>query len=63
MSRTIVSAEQLDFEKPGRRDYHVKLEHTTIWAHHLIPVTVIVGPQAKPGKGLVAIGSTHGDEL
>ncbi len=63
MNRTIVSAEQLDFEKPGRRDYHVKLEHTTIWAHHLIPVTVIVGPQAKPGKGLVAIGSTHGDEL
>ena len=63
MSRMIVSAEQLDFEKPGRRDYHVKLEHTTIWAHHLIPVTVIVGPTAKPGKGLVAIGSTHGDEI
>src|SRR5882672_4712251 len=63
MTRTIVSPEQLDFETPGRRDYHVKLEHTTIWAHHLIPITVIVGPNAKPGRGLVAIGSTHGDEL
>jgi N-alpha-acetyl-L-2,4-diaminobutyrate deacetylase len=63
MTRTIASAEQLDLDSPGRRDYHVKLEHTTLWAHHLIPVTVIVGKEAKPGKGLVAIGSTHGDEL
>jgi predicted deacylase len=63
MHRAIVSPEQLDFAAPGRRDYHVKIEHTTIWAHHLVPVTVIVGPNAKPGKGLVAIGSTHGDEI
>jgi N-alpha-acetyl-L-2,4-diaminobutyrate deacetylase len=63
MTRTIVNAEALDFETPGRRDYSVKLEHTSIWAHHLIPVTVIVGPAAKPGRGLAAIGSTHGDEL
>ena len=63
MDRAIVSPEQLDFAAPGRRDYHVKIEHTTIWAHHLVPVTVIVGPQAKQGKGLVAIGSTHGDEI
>lgn len=63
VDRRIVSAEQLDFTTPGRRDYHVKLEHTTLWAHHLIPVTVLVGPQAKPGRGLVAMASTHGDEL
>jgi N-alpha-acetyl-L-2,4-diaminobutyrate deacetylase len=63
MSRTIVSPEQLDFESPGRRDYHVKIEHTSIWGHHLIPVTVIVGPKTQPGQGLVAIGSTHGDEI
>lgn len=63
MSRLIVSLEEIDFESPGRRDYFVKVEHTTIWAHHLIPLTVIVGPGAKPGRGLVAIGSTHGDEM
>ncbi len=63
MSRAIASPEAMDFESPGRRDYFVKVEHTTIWAHHLIPVTVIVGPGAKPGRGLVAIGSTHGDEM
>jgi N-alpha-acetyl-L-2,4-diaminobutyrate deacetylase len=58
-----VSPEQLDFDAPGRRDYFVKLEHTTIWAQHLIPVTVIVGRDAKPGRGILAIGSTHGDEM
>jgi predicted deacylase len=63
MTRAIASAETIDFQSPGRRDYFVKLEHTTLWAHHLIPVTVIVGKDAKPGKGLVAIGSTHGDEM
>ena len=63
MSRAIVSPEALDFSSPGRRDYFVKLEHTTIWAHHLIPVTVIVGPKAEKGRGLLATGSTHGDEI
>ena len=63
MTRSIVSAEAVDFETAGRRDYFVKLEHTTLWAHHLIPVTVIVGRDARPGKGLVAIGSTHGNEM
>ncbi len=63
MTRLMVSAEAVDFDSPGRRDYFVKLEHTTLWAQHLIPVTVIVGRDAKPGKGLVAIGSTHGNEM
>ena len=63
MSRVIVNPEAIDFDAPGRRDYSVKLEHTSIWAHHLIPVTVLVGPAAQKGRGLLAIGSTHGDEL
>jgi predicted deacylase len=63
MNRMTVGPDALDFQTRGRRDYWVKLEHTTIWAHHLIPVTVIVGPEAKPGRGLLATGSTHGDEI
>jgi N-alpha-acetyl-L-2,4-diaminobutyrate deacetylase len=63
MSRLIVSPEEIDFSSPGRRDYHVKLEHTSIWGHHLIPLSVLVGPAAQPGKGLLATGSTHGDEI
>jgi N-alpha-acetyl-L-2,4-diaminobutyrate deacetylase len=63
MSRATVTPETLDLDSPGRRDYAVKLEHTTLWAHHLIPVTVLVGREAKPGRGLLAIGGTHGDEI
>jgi N-alpha-acetyl-L-2,4-diaminobutyrate deacetylase len=63
MSRAVVPPDALDLDTPGRRDYFVTLEHTTLWAHHLIPVTVIVGRDARPGRGLAAIGSTHGDEI
>ena len=62
MAREIVSPEQIDMESPGRRDYWVALGHTSIWGSHLIPLTVMVGPQAKPGEGLVAFGGNHGNE-
>jgi N-alpha-acetyl-L-2,4-diaminobutyrate deacetylase len=62
MTRQIVSPESLDLESPGRRDYWVALGHTSIWGSHLIPLTVLVGPQAKPGEGLVAFGGNHGNE-
>ena len=62
MTRRIVSPEQLDMQSPGRRDYWVALGHTSIWGSHLIPLTVIVGPQAKAGEGLVAFGGNHGNE-
>lgn len=61
--RPIVTPETLDLEKPGRRDVFVRLEHPSLWAHYLVPVTVIVGPDAKAGRGVLAIGSTHGDEI
>jgi predicted deacylase len=62
MGRIVVAPEELDFESRGRRDYYVGLEHPTLWGVYRIPVTVIVGPEAAPGRGVVAIGSTHGDE-
>lgn len=62
MPRAIVRPERLDLDSPGRRDYWVALEHDSIWGDHLIPLTVFVGPQAQPGKGLVAFGSNHGNE-
>jgi predicted deacylase len=62
MDRRIVSPAQLDLESQGRRDYLVALPHDGIWGDHLIPLTVFVGPEAEPGKGLVAFGSTHGNE-
>jgi len=61
-TRTIVPPSQLDLHAPGRRDYWVALEHDSIWGEHLIPLTVFVGPKAEEGRGLVAFGSTHGNE-
>ncbi len=62
MDRRIVRPHELDLESPGRRDYYVALEQDSIWGDHLIPLTVLVGPEAKPGQGLVAFGSNHGNE-
>jgi N-alpha-acetyl-L-2,4-diaminobutyrate deacetylase len=62
VSRTIVRPERLDLDSPGRRDYWVALEHDSIWGDHLLPLTVFVGPEAQPGRGLVAFGSNHGNE-
>ena len=62
MTREIATVDQLDLESPGRRDYWVSLTHTSVWGSHLIPLTAIVGSQAKPGEGLVAFGSCHGNE-
>ncbi len=33
-----------------------------MWGDHLIPLTVLVGPKARPGEGLVAFGANHGNE-
>lgn len=62
MARQIVTPEALDFEQPGRRDYLVALPQDSIWGDHLIPLTLFVGPDAEPGRGLVAFGATHGNE-
>ncbi len=62
MQRRIVRPAELDLDSPGRRDYHVALEHDSMWGDHLIPLTVLVGPDVEQGKGLVAFGSNHGNE-
>lgn len=62
MPRLIVRPEKLDLDSPGRRDYWVALEHDSIWGDHLIPLTVWVGPEAKPDQGLVSFGANHGNE-
>jgi predicted deacylase len=62
MPREIVAPADLDLDSPGRRDYWVALEHDTMWGAQLIPLTVWAGADARPGRGLVAFGSTHGNE-
>ncbi len=62
MTRVVARPEGLDFDTPGRRDYWVALEHDTMWGAQFVPLTVLVGPRAEVGRGLVAFGSTHGNE-
>lgn len=62
MPRITVSPDHVDLISAGRRDYHVKFRHPTLHREVLMPVTVMVGPDAQPGRGLLAIGGTHGDE-
>ncbi len=61
-SRTIVQSHKLDLDSPGRRDYWVAFAHDSLWGDHLMPLTVMVGPQMETGRGLVAFGSNHGNE-
>lgn len=63
MTRQVCRPDQLDLDSRGRRDYWVALEHDSIWSDHLLPLTVMVGPQAREGQGLVAFGSNHGNEF
>ncbi len=61
-TRVAVPPDHIDLETIGRRDYWVNLEHDGDWADWRIPLTVMVGDQARPGEGVVAFGSTHGNE-
>jgi predicted deacylase len=58
----VVAPDDLDLDSPGRRDYWVALEHDSMWGVHMVPLSVWVGPAAREGRGLVAFGSTHGNE-
>jgi N-alpha-acetyl-L-2,4-diaminobutyrate deacetylase len=62
MPRVLAPPADIDLHAPGRRDYWVTLEHDSMWGVHMLPLTVWVGPEARPGRGLVAFGSTHGNE-
>lgn len=61
-NRTIIAPGSLDLTSRGRRDYFVEFEHSTVWGHYLLPLTVFVGDKAEDGRGLVAFGGTHGNE-
>jgi hypothetical protein len=62
MSRATVTPTELDLVSEGRRNYWVELPPSSTTVPYLIPLTVYVGSQAEPGKGVVAFGATHGNE-
>jgi len=60
MLANITPVDQIDWESPGARMYSVPFTYDGTWGRLRLPVYVACGP--KPGKTIVAIGGTHGDE-
>lgn len=60
MIDNVTPVEKIDWDSPGKRIYHVPFTHDGSWKRSRLPVCVITGQ--KPGKTVVVIGGTHGDE-
>jgi len=60
MLANITPVDQIDWESPGARMYSVPFTYDGTWGRMRLPLYVACGP--KPGKTIVAIGGTHGDE-
>lgn len=50
----------IDWESPGARLYHVPFTYDATWGRMRLPLYVACG--SNPGKTVVAIGGTHGNE-
>jgi len=57
----ITPIEQLDWDSAGARLYHVPFTFDHTWGRVRVPVFVACAQ--TPGKTIVAIGGTHGDEF
>ncbi len=51
---------QLDWDSPGKRLYHVPFTQDGVWGRIRVPLCIVCAD--RPGKTVVAIGGTHGDE-
>jgi len=60
----IYDASKIDFEKPGKRHYHVAFHHDSSWGYSLVPLTVINGLKKSKQRstGVAIFGGTHGNE-
>ena len=56
----ITPIEQIDWDTPGARLYHIPFTFDHSWGRVRVPLYVACAN--KPGKTIVAIGGTHGDE-
>src|ERR1035437_7995267 len=56
----ITPVSHLDWDRPGKRLYHIPFTLDGAWGRVRVPLGVVCGP--RPGPTIVAIGGTHGDE-
>lgn len=60
MIADVTPIERLDWDSVGQRLYHVPFTLDGAWARLRVPLSITCAP--RPGKTIVAIGGTHGDE-
>jgi predicted deacylase len=60
MIADVTPIERLDWDSVGQRLYHVPFTLDGAWARLRVPLAITCAP--RPGKTIVAIGGTHGDE-
>src|SRR3954452_2492374 len=60
MIHDITPIDEIDWDSPGKRLYHVPFTLDGAWGRIRVPLCVVRGQ--RPGKTIVAIGGTHGDE-
>ncbi len=60
MIADITPIDQIEWERPGARYYHVPFTFDHTWGRVRVPL--FVASSARPGPTIVAIGGTHGDE-
>src|SRR5680860_367038 len=60
MLMDITPVEQIDWESEGARHYSVPFTSDGMWGRTRMPLYVACS--GKPGKTILAIGGTHGDE-
>ncbi len=53
-------ASRIDWDSPGKRLYHIPFTLDGTWGRVRIPLCIICA--SRPGKTVVAIGGTHGNE-
>ncbi len=60
MSHDITPSGAIDWDRPGRRFYHVPFTLDDAWERVRVPLYIACA--LRPGTTVVAIGGTHGDE-
>lgn len=56
----VTPIDQIDWDSSGKRLYHIPFTMDGAWGRVRVPICIICAD--KPGKTVVAIGGTHGDE-
>lgn len=61
MAKIIYNFDKIDLDQPGKSIFEIAMHYDSNWGFALIPMAIINGRRG-PGKNVVCIGGTHGNE-